>query len=1139
MTTAGAVYDVPDTMPPREWWQLWAEWRARWWERHPTLRRRLALGRTVGLWLGLFYLLVVVVAWPELLLGMRAWVGACLGAVVWFFLARTKTLTWSGFFRFFAVCGLWSVGVALVLAVVSSTLGNAGVEALGPTVFVAGLGEEALKLMPLVVLAVAAPRRVSRFAAVDWWLLGLASGLAFEAVEEGARRVFLLAEMQRQGLLVEYQELYGGSVPEGWTTFGLLPSDRFHEGAGFAGHAVATGMVAALVGLGVVVWRRARGRGAAGWAWRAVVVVVPVVCLVTMMADHLVFNAHHDEQVVAGDGAWLDPDVTAVPWWLRVPWSVFGHGHWRPVWFVVLFVVCLVVDGYRLGARPASSLAGQPVGGRLGAVVVRLWVRPGWWARVWAVGCTAVLATGWVVVRDLGQVAGAHVRGAGEPVRVVMRRGAVAASTARGLREAAMDHAAGPVRPARTRLVGLVVGAGLLAVALLLAPHLAAGTGEGLLRPDFDGWLPGVLTQLSEYWNGLPLAKQVALGLALGAMFALWMGPVGWGVAGVLTWGLAHGAGVVTFARDPRAATVDYLVNLTPAQAGADLLDVVLTFAPANFAAGGRALARNAAHQATTDPVAVVTTRRQLMDHGLPAHPATPARPTVPAHPDHADQIPTHPGPPTTPHPTAPGPGHPPAPAASPTHPPATARSGPAPTSPTPGPSWSQAGPTPPPGGQWTVPGAQTPGAVHPSTGLPAHPPTGPGHPPAGTAHPPVPTSPHPQPGAQQPRPPTRPDLPGPATAPRPAGDAGPAGRPTAGDLPDSARPPRPTGPDAPTGPSRATDLPSHPDGPGTAARPDPAPVPGRAADHVTTQKIPDLPRPGAPGTAPAATVHATPEAAAAASRASGGAPPARPGQTGTGPGRPTTEPRTPQPARNDLPAHTDTPSPARPAEPAGAGAGSHGGNQDGGSSRGGRGGDGGEGHNRRSDSPGEDGDPAHQNRPNDRDPQHKPSANDGNGTVLEPVGGGEPLTQPTGERGGTPTGQPESPGASASTDNVRAIQRQNEAADTLARMGHDVEHQPTVLPTDRGVDPNKNPDYRIEGKIFDGYSPQQDTPARSAYATIRDKVDDHQAPRILVNLDDSLLDVADLRQWLVEHPIQGLEEVLVVRSDTVQQIFP
>ncbi|MCL2423150.1 MAG: polymorphic toxin type 15 domain-containing protein [Micrococcales bacterium] len=659
MSQTGVVVDPADVAPAREWWQRWAERKARWWERHPTLRRRVAVVRTVGLWIAVLYVLVVALVWPQLLLGLRAWAAVCLAVVAWFFLARTKTLTWSGFMRFFAVCGLWSVVIALVLAVVSSAQGNAGVDALGPTTFVAGLGEESLKLVPLVVLVVAAPRRVSRFAAVDWWLLGLAAGFAFELVEEGARRVFLLAEMDRQGLLAEYYELYGAGVPEGWTTFGLLPSASGGAEAEFAGHVVATGMVAALAGLAVVVWRWGRGHRFVGFVWRVAAVAAVVVCLVTMTADHVVSNAYNDDSVT---DAWLDGSVSAVPWWLRVPWQVFGHGHYRAVWFVVLFVVCLLVDGYRLGARPASSLAGTPLPPGLGAMVTSVWVACGRPARALAVLVTAFTVTGYVVVRDVGQVAAAHARGVGEPVRAAMRRGAVATSTARALREEAMGHAAGKVHPARSRMLGLVLAAALVVVALVVAPYLAVGTGPGMLGVD-TGWLAGVLTAASEYWNSLPLARQIAAELLLGAMFALMMGPIGWGVAGVLCWGLRHGAGVVTFARDPRVATRDYLANLTPAQLVADGVDAVLTFAPVNFAGGGHALAWGMAHHAVADPVGAVATRRALVNHGLPAaHPHAPGAAAPSARPAPSAAAPPHPGSashaPGSPHPAA-GPAHP------------------------------------------------------------------------------------------------------------------------------------------------------------------------------------------------------------------------------------------------------------------------------------------------------------------------------------------------------------------------------------------------------------------------------------------------------------------------------------------------
>ncbi|MCL2090632.1 MAG: hypothetical protein FWH11_05325 [Micrococcales bacterium] len=58
-------------------------------------------------------------------------------------------------------------------------------------------------------------------------------------------------------------------------------------------------------------------------------------------------------------------------------------------------------------------------------------------------------------------------------------------------------------------------------------------------------------------------------------------------------------------------------------------------------------------------------------------------------------------------------------------------------------------------------------------------------------------------------------------------------------------------------------------------------------------------------------------------------------------------------------------------------------------------------------------------------------------------------------------------------------------------------------------------------------------------YSTVLGRVSRSQAPRVLVNLDDSSVDVADLHRYFTENPMQGLEEVIVVRGGTVQQIYP
>lgn len=115
--------------------------------------------------------------------------------------------------------------------------------------------------------------------------------------------------------------------------------------------------------------------------------------------------------------------------------------------------------------------------------------------------------------------------------------------------------------------------------------------------------------------------------------------------------------------------------------------------------------------------------------------------------------------------------------------------------------------------------------------------------------------------------------------------------------------------------------------------------------------------------------------------------------------------------------------------------------------------------------------------------------------------------------------------------DNIRALTRENESADTLAKNGYDIEQNPTV-------EGPKNPDYRIEGKIFDNYAPSRDKP-RSIWDTVVEKVTDEQASRIVLNLDDSKVSIEALRAQFAAWPVEGLQEIIVVRGGQVIPFFP
>lgn len=616
--------------PPREWWQVWGERRARWRADRPVLARRWARLRAIGLWAALAWLLVLVVFVPDLTLGLRAYLGCVWTVVAWFALARTKTLTWSGLMGFFAVCVPWSVLIGVVCTVLAdaSMAGEpaaaaiAGVDAAGPKVAIAGIAEEALKLAPIAVLAALAPRRVARFAAVDWVLLGVASGSAFLAVEEGLRRVAWQTGVGRGWFDFGPDD----EVPEGWIMFRLfpVPSDWDDGVAGFGGHAVMTPIVTGLVGLGIAWWRATRNP-----VWRLAAVVLPVLALWSAIADHAGYNVQNALGAFGGglssllsedpEAVWLDPAETTVPWWLRAPWSWLGHGHGRAGVFLVIVAVCLLVDARRLAALPSSGLLAGRQPPRWPTRTVeqvsgwtRSWPRP--FAAMARSATSVITALVWVVLRDLGDAVAAFSRQRGEPRRQAAARGMVAVSGQRAARELAFEALAGPVSVRRRRLLALAAVVLLAWLGFVLSPQTAAAIGVS--ASDSLVWLAGVADVLAEWWADQPLVTQLAIGAGIAGLVVLSGGSLGlaMGVSGALTWRLEKGHGIATFVRDPNQATRDYIATATPGQVIADTAGVALTFAPGNLAGAGLGKGiRAVAHDIAADPGAWLAARRALL----------------------------------------------------------------------------------------------------------------------------------------------------------------------------------------------------------------------------------------------------------------------------------------------------------------------------------------------------------------------------------------------------------------------------------------------------------------------------------------------------------------------------------------------
>jgi hypothetical protein len=123
-------------------------------------------------------------------------------------------------------------------------------------------------------------------------------------------------------------------------------------------------------------------------------------------------------------------------------------------------------------------------------------------------------------------------------------------------------------------------------------------------------------------------------------------------------------------------------------------------------------------------------------------------------------------------------------------------------------------------------------------------------------------------------------------------------------------------------------------------------------------------------------------------------------------------------------------------------------------------------------------------------------------------------------------TGAAELPPKNASSDMVRAIQRQNEAAETLANHGINVERLPN---TGRF---GANPDLRINGELADVYAPTSGN-----VLSIRDKIVEKvgtQASNVVISLADSILTPTQIGQYLQKNPVPGMKNIILIKEGKV-----
>ena len=152
-----------------------------------------------------------------------------------------------------------------------------------------------------------------------------------------------------------------------------------------------------------------------------------------------------------------------------------------------------------------------------------------------------------------------------------------------------------------------------------------------------------------------------------------------------------------------------------------------------------------------------------------------------------------------------------------------------------------------------------------------------------------------------------------------------------------------------------------------------------------------------------------------------------------------------------------------------------------------------------------------------------------------------------TGPRSTNVPRTPGTEGGRATPPQKFQVDSENKVADRLVAQGYDVVQNPTVGPNppltperlgEFGLDPDRNPDLLVNGRVFDTYTPVKDDPV-SVRRGIQDKIDKKQTHRVVVDLRATTQTAESVRAALRDDPVQGLREVLILTKDGLGRAFP
>ncbi|MDQ0227327.1 CdiA C-terminal domain-containing protein [Metabacillus niabensis] len=162
---------------------------------------------------------------------------------------------------------------------------------------------------------------------------------------------------------------------------------------------------------------------------------------------------------------------------------------------------------------------------------------------------------------------------------------------------------------------------------------------------------------------------------------------------------------------------------------------------------------------------------------------------------------------------------------------------------------------------------------------------------------------------------------------------------------------------------------------------------------------------------------------------------------------------------------------------------------------------------------------------------------NDGGKVNKDTVQGGTNLTEPSLPSGGKPKGN-------YGEGDSHGIKKQNETADLLADAGYDIEMLDEIDGGNGyGKQDGSNPDFLIEGNVFDCYSPKPDGKVQSIIKEIAGKTK-KQTGRIVLCLDnfpdEKVAEVTEtiLRKATPNGDLKRLEELILVKDGKITRVF-